>query len=360
MVVWRTFTFTLALAIVVGVWFGIDSVNKRYANSSDSLEALLPALTLAAVNAIGPTVFWRMARTVERYSPLAVLKLTLLRSFLLRIVSLYVILTSLFGINLSDMQLAQESCWETLIGQELYRVLLVDTGFAFVTVILYDTPRYLIYEHGQGYAMFDFINRNLGPPQFFLTSSILSGIYRQTLIWLGTFYSPLLPFLGAILNTILVVGKSLAMFRVQRPSQYAFDIHNFKQLYIGLLLLSVLLSLSPVVYSLANLTPSPYCGPFRNYTDISSVVTAMISDAPKHLQEALSVLGQPTVVVPVVFVLLIATYYFFRKSQLQAAQFAQAQRLAADTHDAFKLVTRLQRTQPSSSSSQQAQQAQPP
>eukprot|EP00043_Microstomoeca_roanoka_P006767 m.65760 g.65760 ORF g.65760 m.65760 type:complete len:751 (-) comp13557_c0_seq3:785-3037(-) len=340
----RIFTFLLSLGVIGAIWLAIDRINRNYSNSEDATEALLPALSLAIVNAMVPTLFWRLARVVERYSSLSVLKISLLRSFLVRIVSLYVVLTSLFGLDLEDTTLEEEVCWETVLGQELYRVLLVDTAFAFVTALLYDVPRYLIFEHGKDmWCVFTAMNNNLGKPRFFLTSSILGGIYRQTLIWLGAFYAPLLPLFGGLLNVILVCIKGITMYQTQKASAEAFELANFKQTYIGLLILSLLLSLSPIVYSFANLTPSSTCGPFRNYADISSVVSAMISDAPKHVQTALSILGEPTVIVPLLFLLLVATYYFFRKNQLQTLQFAQAQRLAMDTHETFKMMTNLQR-----------------
>lgn len=73
----------------------------------------------------------------------------------------------------------------------------------------YDGIRRLTYVYGG--ACCPIIQRVVGRPEFQLASNFLALVYRQALIWLGVFYSPLLPLVGVICDIIILYIKSTSL-----------------------------------------------------------------------------------------------------------------------------------------------------
>jgi hypothetical protein len=89
-----------------------------------------------------------------------------------------------------------DGCWETRVGSEFYRLIVVDTLINMMASLFYDSARFMVWQYGgtgTGVyhpiglpnrnqpvgALCQPINRLVGQPQFFLTSSLLSALYRQ-------------------------------------------------------------------------------------------------------------------------------------------------------------------------------------
>ena len=118
----------VVLGVLGGVSFLIYLVAEAYSNHQDSLKALLPAATITLANLLVPGLFEKLAEFEDYQSPRTNLRITIARSFLLRMAGIYVIMVSLFGISIDSVhgQTNTIDCWETVVGQELYRLLMVD------------------------------------------------------------------------------------------------------------------------------------------------------------------------------------------------------------------------------------------
>lgn len=76
-----------------------------------------------------------------------------------------------------------DHCWETSVGQEIYRLIVID----FVVSVIF-----LACLQASRYAMNRYYNRSISLPEFCITNNSLCLVYNQTLLLFGLLFSPLL------------------------------------------------------------------------------------------------------------------------------------------------------------------------
>ncbi|KAL3876101.1 hypothetical protein ACJMK2_033979 [Sinanodonta woodiana] len=190
------------------------------------LVQYLPSVTITLLSTIVPIIFTRLI-LAEEYTPLFQIRLTLFRIVLLRLASLGVLMLSLFttiknnegyqcgnqnstndnsnfstcenctenGINLTTVdyigfnETDQLQCWETYLGQQIYKLVIMNFIVVIAVTFLWEFPRKLIY---MKFNHLKFV-KLLGQQEFDLAKNVLDLVYLQTLSWLGLFFSPLIP-----------------------------------------------------------------------------------------------------------------------------------------------------------------------
>ncbi|XP_040491198.1 transmembrane channel-like protein 5 isoform X2 [Ursus maritimus] len=211
---------------------------------------LLPFL-VSCINLAVPRLY-SMFRLVERYEmPRHEVYTLLIRNIFLKI--------SIIGILcyywLNIVAQAGEECWETLIGQEIYRLLLMDFVFSLADSFLGEFLRRLI---GMQFMT------SLGLQEFDIARNVLELIYAQTLVWIGTFFCPLLPFIQMITLFIMFYVKNISLMMNFQPPSKAWRASQMMTFFILLLFFpsftGVLCTLAITIW---RLQPSADCGPFR-------------------------------------------------------------------------------------------------
>lgn len=115
------------------------------------------------------------------------LHIHLFRNFLLEITLIGTILVAI--VQNAD----STECWETRLGQEIYRISVVDFVFNCVGVPFYYATRYLM---KRSYS------RKFDLPPFDISHACLTLIFNQILVWLGMVYVPILSIIVVIKMTI--------------------------------------------------------------------------------------------------------------------------------------------------------------
>lgn len=95
--------------------------------------------------------------------------------------------------NIFNFLFYAQQCWETAIGQEIYRFVIIDFLLVGCAGALYHLFRFLIYKH---------VWPNIGLPEFNISRASLGLIFNQTLLWIGLFFSPLL---GVVLIVKMII-----------------------------------------------------------------------------------------------------------------------------------------------------------
>ncbi|XP_004373499.1 transmembrane channel-like protein 5 isoform X1 [Trichechus manatus latirostris] len=179
---------------------------------------------------------------------------------------------------LNIVALSGKECWETLIGQEIYRLLLMDFMFSLVDSLLVEFLRRII-----GMKLIT----SLGIQEFDIARNVLELIYAQTLVWIGIFFCPLLPFIQMIALFIMFYVKNISLMMNFQPPSKAWRASQMMTFFILLLFfpcfLGVLCTLAVTIW---RLKPSVDCGPFRGLPYFINAIYSWIdtlSGRPSYL-----------------------------------------------------------------------------
>uniref|UniRef100_A0A2K6ADK0 Transmembrane channel-like protein n=1 Tax=Mandrillus leucophaeus TaxID=9568 RepID=A0A2K6ADK0_MANLE len=195
-------------------------------HSNPGAVLLLP-FVVSCINLAVPC-FYSMFRLVERYEmPRHEVYILLIRNILLKIT----IVGILCYYWLNNVALSGEECWETLIGQDIYRLLLMDFVFSLADSFLGE----------------------------FLRSSGITGVSQ-----IGIFFCPLLPLIQMIMLFIMFYTKNISLMMNFQPPSKAWRASQMMTFFILLLFFpsftGVLCTLAITIW---RLKPSADCGPFR-------------------------------------------------------------------------------------------------
>ncbi|XP_036135687.1 transmembrane channel-like protein 5 [Molossus molossus] len=247
---WVVSTGVATTCCVAVYYLAVNNSEFLQSHRNPGSVLLLP-FVVSCINLAVPR-FYSMFSLVEHYEiPRQEVYVLLIRNIVLKI--------SIIGILcyywLSIVALAGEECWETLIGQDIYRLLLMDFVFSLADSFLGEFLRRII--------GMQFIT-SLGLQEFDIARNVLELIYAQTLVWIGTFFCPLLPFIQMITLFIMFYVKNISLMMNFQPPSKAWRASQMMTFFIFLLFFpsftGVLCTLATTIW---RLKPSADCGPFR-------------------------------------------------------------------------------------------------
>ncbi|XP_046400120.1 transmembrane channel-like protein 7 isoform X1 [Ischnura elegans] len=341
------------------------------------LLEFLPYMAILLLNFTVPYLFAFLV-VFERYSPLFAVRITLLRTVFLRLSSLGVLLASFYSVvscsrenHVSDpmtnvtecfsVSCATPACWETFVGQQFYKLVILDFSVHVAVTLCIHVPRALLArrslsdrgEDGEGRERRGgpgcFLRFLIMPPEFDLPSHVLDAVYSQTLCWLGTFYCPLLPMLSSIASILSFYVRRIDCHTSRAPSSLSSSLaplHRASRthsLFMAVLLLSLVASAVPIGYALAETQPSLSCGPFRGRSSVWETVSRATTERlPSWLRSFVSGLITPTFAVPAFAALALALCYFHAVSTANRDMVNVLRRqLVLEGHDKQFLLNRL-------------------
>uniref|UniRef100_A0A673VV77 Transmembrane channel-like protein n=1 Tax=Suricata suricatta TaxID=37032 RepID=A0A673VV77_SURSU len=264
----------VAVACCVAVYYLAENNSEFLKNHQNPGAVLLLPFVVSCINLAVPRLY-SLFRLVEQHAtPRREVYILLIRNVFLKI--------SIIGILcyywLNIVAQAGEECWETLIGQEIYRLLLMDFVFSLADSFLGEFLRRLI---GTQFPT------SLGLQEFDIARNVLELIYAQTLVWIGTFFCPLLPFIQMITLFIMFYVKNISLMMNFQPPSKAWRASQMMTFFIFLLFFpsftGVLCTLAITIW---RLQPSADCGPFRGLPFFTHSVHSWIdalSQRPSYL-----------------------------------------------------------------------------
>lgn len=326
------------------------------------LYEFLPYLAIVIMNLVVPLLFNYLVQ-FEKYSPLFVIKISLFRTVFLRLSSLAVLLSRFYflvqpkshpeqqSVNGTDLFNATEpstdqcydastgkpQCWETFVGQQFYKLFIVDFATHFLVTFFVNFPRAMFARHSSSR-----VAKFIGEQEFELSKHVLDVIYSQTLCWLGTFYTPFLPAIAAILFFFMFYIKKFACLVNSNPSAILYRASRSNSLFMSTLLISFTLAIIPVVYAWAEIIPSRSCGPFRGLPFVWDRAITAFMKTPDFFQTVIFFFGTASFAIPCFVVLTFFIYYYYAVSAANRHMVSVLKhQLVLEGHDKQFLLSRL-------------------
>ncbi|XP_004694137.1 PREDICTED: transmembrane channel-like protein 4 [Condylura cristata] len=275
----------------------------------------IPSFFISGVNFVLPPVF-KLLAPLEGYTRSRQIAFLLLRTVCLRLASLMFLLFSLWdqitcGGKAEDEQCKacgydyeNFPCWETRLGKEMYKLMLFDLLTGLAVPLLVQFPRKLCGDLCPGA-----LGRMLGTLEFQVVDEVLGLIYAQTVVWVGSFFCPLLPLLNTAKFLLLFYLKTFTLFSTCSPASRTFRASTANFFFPLVLLLGLALSAVAVLYSIFLIPPSKLCGPFRGEPSIWAQIPQSIYGLPESAQDFLFFLGTQAFAVPLLLISSILMVY---------------------------------------------------
>ncbi|XP_057700749.1 transmembrane channel-like protein 6b [Corythoichthys intestinalis] len=288
---WRVavhfFSWTICVAsttaCVLAIYYFSEYIHRNLQQSSRSLskdpllhEASLLALpvVVSCINVLLPLMF-NLAAWMEDYeSPSVRTYVAIGRNLMLKVSVLGVLCYHWLGRVAADPSSIGLKCWESFVGQELYRFLLMDFIFTLLNSLFGEFLWRLFSEK---------VLKKKRKPVFDIAKNVLDLIYGQTLAWLGLLFTPLLPAVQILkLLLLFYIKKSSVMMNCQAPSR-PYRVSQMTTIFITLLCFPSFLGASVcVTYSMWSITPSSSCGPFRELKTMFQAGKRWVEDIEKE------------------------------------------------------------------------------
>lgn len=305
----------------------------------------LPYVCIVIFNLLVPILFNYLIQ-FEQYSPLFVIKMNLFRTVGLRLSSLAILISRFYylissksenlDVECYNFRYGTPQCWETFVGQQFFKLFIVDFVTHIFVTFFVNFPRALIARHMNN-AFSRFIEMD-----FELSKHVLDVVYSQTICWLGTFYAPFLPAIAALLIFFMFYIKKFACLVNSKPSAILYRASRSNSLFMIILLLSFTIAIIPVVYAIAEIMPSRSCGPFRGLSSTWERAIEAFMKLPDFLQNIIFFFGTSSFAIPCFIVLILFLYYYYSVSAANKhmVQVLKNQ-LVLEGHDKQFLLNRL-------------------
>ncbi|KAM4761881.1 transmembrane channel-like protein 6 isoform 4-T6 [Cyanocitta cristata] len=222
-------------------------------------EAILLVLPLVVslLNALMPRLFNLLAMWEKQDSPVTQVYVAIIRNLILKTMVLILLCSQWLR---RSVICSTEECWETCVGQDLYRFMVMDFIFTLLDMLFGELIWRLILEKKL---------KTKQRPEFDIARNVLELIYGQTLTWLGILFAPLLPAVQMLkLLLLFYIKKTSLMWNCQSPSK-PWQASRMSTMFITLLCFPSFLGAAAFLsYTIWSVQPSETCGPFRGLETI--------------------------------------------------------------------------------------------
>ncbi|CAD5228883.1 unnamed protein product [Bursaphelenchus okinawaensis] len=201
-------------------------------------------------------------------------------------------------------------CWETMIGQQIVRLVMMDMYITIASILIIDFLRGIWIRYTASWWCWDVENVFPEYGEFKVAENVLHLINNQGMVWLGLFFAPLLPAINNVKLIIFMYIRAWAVITCNVPAREIFRASRSSNFYLIILLLWLLLCTLPVGYVIASKQPSSGCGPFAGRTRFYDVITQLLEDkVDKKVLKWLRYIASPGVVIPILLLLILMIYF---------------------------------------------------
>ncbi|XP_064438406.1 transmembrane channel-like protein 6 isoform X2 [Mirounga angustirostris] len=203
----RGLVWLLSLGTTLGCTVAVYAFSELMIKSPVSVEqegALLALPVVVCLLNLGAPYLFRCLAALERYdSPVLEVYVAVCRNLILKMVILGILCYHWLGRRVGTLK---DQCWENFVGQELYRLMVLDFIFVLLDTLFGELVWRLISEKQL---------KRREKPEFDIAGNVLQLIYGQTLTWLGVLFSPLLPAIQIVKLLLIFYVKKAHILSVR-------------------------------------------------------------------------------------------------------------------------------------------------
>ncbi|KAF7410079.1 hypothetical protein HZH68_004460 [Vespula germanica] len=201
-------------------------------------------------------------------------------------------------------------CWETMYGQELAKLTVMDLVMTIVSTLGMDFFRAVFVRCMNNCWCWDLEKQFPQYGDFKIAENILHLVNNQGMVWMGMFFSPGLAVLNLLKLGILMYLRSWAVLTCNVPHEIVFRASRSNNFYFALLLMMLFLCVLPVGYAIVRVEPSWHCGPFSGYSRIYMFATKSLKDSlPEVIKPCLDYISSASMVIPLIVLMTLIIYY---------------------------------------------------
>ncbi|XP_055598956.1 transmembrane channel-like protein isoform X2 [Uranotaenia lowii] len=198
-------------------------------------------------------------------------------------------------------------CWETMFGQELVKLTVMDLLVTVISTLVLDFLRAIFVRYMNSCWCWDLEKIYPKYGDFKIAENILHLVNNQGMVWMGMFFSPGLAVLNIIKLIIIMYLRSWTVLTCNVPHEVVFRASRSNNFYFALLLTMLFLCVLPVSYAIVFLEPSWHCGPFSNSNRIYHLLT---NATDKIVPAAVTkYIVSPAAIIPLLVLLILIIYY---------------------------------------------------
>eukprot|EP00794_Sanderia_malayensis_P013827 gene13827-15272_t len=290
------------LAIYQATKWSIEETNTNTKQwITTMLSSYASQITITAVNVLLPAIFYNLS-SFEDYDPRTKINIDLGRTVLVKLASIAVLLGTVYRRISKERNL----CWENIVGGEMYKLLWTEFIVMLAVTVFVEYPRSYI---GRNVDLGCKLNEKIGMPEFSIPDNVLTLVYGQTIIWVGTLFSPLLPIMGSVSLFMVFHIKRISLMHNFVPPKTPYRAGKSNYFFMLLQLVSLALSLVATIYAVTQVTPSTEHGPFRGFRRMYNIIALTVASLPPTYNYIFYLLFSPVVVVSIVLLLCVALHF---------------------------------------------------
>ncbi|XP_029432746.1 transmembrane channel-like protein 7 isoform X2 [Rhinatrema bivittatum] len=290
------------------------------------LVEYLPSIVITIANFITPNIF-QVIVGFEEYTPAFEIRFTLMRCVFVRLASIGVLLitlwtriTSCSTENCSPCGYNHERypCWESRVGQEMYKLMIFDFIIVCAVTVFVEFPRKMLVT----YCSYKLIQL-WGQQTFEIPQNVLGIVYGQTICW-------------------------MCLMQNCRPSQKPFRASSSNFFFLLVLLIGLILACGPVAIGIAHIRASKACGPFVTFNTSWEIIPYTVNSFPVGIRNVLYGITSEAFAVPFFVLICLIMFYFIALAGAHKRVVIQLrEQLAVEGRDKLFLIRKLSEAQTS-------------
>lgn len=314
------------------------------------------SIVMALVTSIFPILFDLIA-SLEAYHPRVALQWSLYRLLTLYLLNLYTLYIALYGkiqdiqetameqnqtfyenTNLTGISFCSEegssqellnvtkesnlstsdcverfvpetTCWETMIGQELFKLTVFDMVTTIAMIYGSEFFKAVLIKVCNACWCWDLERNFPGYATFSLAENLLHLVYNQGMVWMGTLFSPGLPVFNLLKLLLLFYVRAWSVMVCNVPEERIFKAGS-SNFYLLILLFMLYVVMVPTAFAMVTIKTSQICGPFSKIDFMYLALTNWMDEVlPASANNVFAYASSPGALIPIFILLFLILYY---------------------------------------------------